>query len=77
MWVHVFRSGTDEEMTGFTQESSGGNLPASLAPWQPCERAILQMGDGFGGLTHGAHPIVEGIQRQGFVLADAQELGQA
>jgi hypothetical protein len=33
MKVHIFQSGKEPDMVGFTVDETGANLPASLAPW--------------------------------------------
>jgi hypothetical protein len=42
MNLHLFRSGKEPDMFGFTPDATGADLPAELAPWTRSGEGVAQ-----------------------------------
>ncbi|HEX2940353.1 MAG TPA: hypothetical protein VHO91_04840 [Rhodopila sp.] len=60
MQIYLFTSATYPNVRGFTQDQTGGRLPACYAPWQSSENAVVvKLSD---------DPVSRAIERDGFFL---------
>lgn len=68
MIVHLFMSGIDPDVVGFTTDASGANLPPQFAPWQQSGSA-MQIGSGevIAGVAS-SDAVIRGVQRDGHHL---------
>jgi hypothetical protein len=69
MQVFTFRSERDGEVTGFTDQRFGGNLPSTFSPWKPIGPLDVQNGDALAGVPGGGNAVLGGIRRTGFFLS--------
>jgi hypothetical protein len=68
MQIHIFRG--PERIFGFTEDSSGSNLPSRFAPWTPFK--IIELSRG-GEPVRGVHAdeCLDDLERHGFHVTDA------
>ena len=43
MKLHIFKSGKEPDVFGFTADATGGNLPSELGPWLELEKALRKL----------------------------------
>jgi len=69
MLLFVFQSEKDANVTAFTAQRDGGNLPAEFAPWKLLSGGTVRTGANVGGVARGVDAIQAGIARDGFFIA--------
>jgi hypothetical protein len=62
MAIYVFTSQSSPNLRGFTADETGGNLPATYAPW---EKLADEAASGF---DRKSHPVAQAVQRHGFFV---------
>lgn len=68
MDIHIFRSGKDQTLYGFTPDKSGTNLPAPYLPWTYHSVQDMNPSDGpRAGVNTVA--VLDGIARNGYYVA--------
>lgn len=65
--VHLFRA--NGRVFGFTQDSSGANLPAGLGDWAPFKSVDMTRGQPMPGVV--VEECLDDIEAHGFHLTDA------
>jgi hypothetical protein len=64
MRIYLFTSITQPNVSAFTSDSTGENLPAAYAPWQPSGNgSAIPLGDSI-------DVVLGTVQRDGFCLMD-------
>jgi hypothetical protein len=71
MQVFVFQSGMDRDITGFTADRSGRNLPAEYGPWKPIGNSAQRISDHAKDAASDANMVLGGIARDGYFLTRA------
>jgi hypothetical protein len=67
MPIYLFASTKDPNMSAFTSDATGANLPAEFAPWQPVNAgSALSTGAG-------ADPVSMEVRERGFYLVTAMD----
>lgn len=70
MQLHIFRSGREPDVFGYTVDERGVNLPKMLGPWMPAENGPLEVEPDASAPGIGASaPVVAGVARDGFYIA--------
>jgi hypothetical protein len=74
MMINLFQSAVDPEVFGFTQDTTGQNLPAKFAPWRKSSQGgSLYLGIGESSAQLGSDdPVIRAVQSQGFYLVGTQ-----
>jgi len=69
--INLFQSAVDPEVFGFTQDSTGQNLPDRFAPWRKAgQGGSLYLGTGESSDQLGSDdPVIRAVESQGFYLA--------
>jgi hypothetical protein len=67
MLVHLFRG--PGRVFGFTEDETGGNLPARFAPWSAFKSVELSRGTATPGVD--ADSCLDDIEKHGFHITDA------
>lgn len=71
MQIYLFRSEKDPQVSGFTSDETGANLPNEFAPWHP-------IGGGTALSTGaGADPVSVEVRERGFYLVTATDPSEA
>ena len=69
MRFHLFQSGSDPDLFGFTADASGANLPDRFKPWQKIGNALnVRRGEAVTSVGS-ASVIIDAVKRDGFYLA--------
>jgi hypothetical protein len=78
MKLHIFQSGRELDVFGFTADETGSNLPAALAPWiKSREDTSLDTGLGNTMMRDGqSGPIFAAMQKDGFYVARSETLSR-
>jgi hypothetical protein len=71
MHVFTFQSRTYSDITGFTTQRTGSNLPDEFGPWVLVSQGAIHAGDPVAGVYRGAVTVLSGIKRDGFYIARA------
>jgi hypothetical protein len=68
--INLFQSDADPEVFGFTQDSTGQNLPDKFAPWRKSSQGgSLYLGTGECSAQLGENdPVIRAVERQGFYV---------
>jgi hypothetical protein len=69
--ISLFRSATEPDVFGFTNDPAGANLPSELGPWNKAGSAAtaqIRAACSVEGLAS-SDPVIEGVEREGFYLA--------
>ena len=68
--INLFQSDADPEVFGFTQDSSGQNLPGRFAPWRKSSRGMsLYLGTGESSAQLGQRdPVLRAVETYGFYV---------
>jgi hypothetical protein len=72
--INLFQSDLDPEVFGFTQDSTGQNLPETFAPWRKSSRGgslYLGVGESSDQLAS-ADPVIRAVQSRGFFLVETR-----
>jgi hypothetical protein len=71
MQIYLFISTKDSKVSGFTSDSTGRNLPAEFAPWQPVNSGTaLSIGTG-------ADSVSIEVRERGFYLVTSVDANAA
>lgn len=73
MQVFVFGSARDDDVSAFSKEKDGRNLPADFSPWLLLGSGIIERWDTLAGVIGGGAAALEGITRDGFFLTRAAD----
>ena len=69
MAVFIFRSQTQTDIFGFTEDAKGSNLPSQFAPWISAGGGqAMPTGQGIAGVG-GTDAVLAGIKGDGYYLA--------
>ena len=68
MQVFIFQSEKDTDVSAFTSEKDGANLPAEFAPWKPRGTSVIQTGKSLIGVVGGTDVVMGGIEKDGYCL---------
>ena len=69
MKLHVFRSGREPDVFGFTPDATGMNLPAEYGPWIALKGAMEVVPTASLVGVGASGPVFAGIERDGFYVA--------
>ena len=72
MKIYLFRSTTDTEVFGFTDDPAGINLPVDFAPWRRAgDGTAIYLGDNSVSLTGigSSEPVMAAIKRDGYYIS--------
>jgi hypothetical protein len=66
MQIYIFASGSHPNVSGFTSDQTGGNLPAEYVPWRPVNggKAMLVGSD--------IDPVATAVERDGYFLLSSK-----
>jgi hypothetical protein len=75
MRLHIFRSGREPDVFGYTADESGVNLPRGLGPWMRAEKEPLDVEPDASAPGLGASgPVIARVARDGFYVARSETI---
>ena len=75
MILHIFKSGREPDVSGYTADASGVNLPSALGPWMRSEKGPLEIDPDTSAPGIGASgPVIAGVERDGFYVARSETI---